>query len=417
MSNDILQKIQSLQFHDKTEAEILLLTFLREVYSPQIKVVELRPSVLSLNSFNGFITLVDGRRLFFKSHTESDTIINEYYNTKQLIDIGYRVIEPVFSSTEVGKQVLIYDLILSPSVFDVAWEIENGRGELFPQLYAAQDEADKELFLIYLKSLHIQAAHDAEKAPIHQLFYHRLTGGRLERFYGRSDKDTDRLIQLPGRNYPIQSILHKQWLINGQKYSQSLASIIRRAVIALNPFQEGVSIIGHGDAHNGNVFFLQNEKKDSLLYFDPAFAGRHHPFLDLAKPLFHNVFAMWMYYPESISNRISIKLEAHDSILVVEHNYVLSEVRRMFLQSKIDNVLVPLLKFLKSQTLLPGNWREYLKMALFCCPLLTMNLSDMEKFSPEIALLGLTMAVEMGANSQEKHSYIDEVLDDVQRRI
>jgi hypothetical protein len=63
---------------------------------------------------------------------------------------------------------------------------------------------------------------------------------------------------------------------------------------------------------------------------------------------------------------------------------------------------------------LAENWRETLKSALFCCPFLTMSLTDSAKFSPEISLLGLAMAVEMGSESISARSEIDRTLDEVE---
>ncbi len=40
-----------------------------------------------------------------------------------------------------------------------------------------------------------------------------------------------------------------------------------------------------------------------------------------------------------------------------------------------------------------------------------MNLADPAKFPPEISLLGLAFAVEMGAESQGQRSLLDETLD------
>ena len=88
--------------------------------------LELRPLVVSLNSFNGFMTLADGRRLFFKTHTEPDNVIGEYYHASALAQAGYPVLQPIYSSTEAGKQLLVYEVIHDPSVFDVAWQIETG---------------------------------------------------------------------------------------------------------------------------------------------------------------------------------------------------------------------------------------------------------------------------------------------------
>ncbi|MCA0453022.1 MAG: hypothetical protein LCI00_03490 [Chloroflexi bacterium] len=406
---NLLQRIQSLQFRQKDEAESLLLGFLQEVFSADVAAVELRPLAVSLNSFNGFITLTDGKRYFFKTHTEPDTLIHEYYNAGQLADAGYPIIKPVFSSTEVGKQVLIYEVIESQSVFDVAWAIENGEEAKFDALEFAQHTADDELLSLYLSSMQFQSSEAAEKTPIHQLFYHRLTGGRLDRFYAEQQ-----VIKLPLGQYTLGEVRSARWDINSQIYDQTLDELIQEAILNLQPAQQGISVIGHGDAHNGNVFLqFASDQVPSLLYFDPAFAGRHNPLLDIVKPLFHNVFAMWMYFPQDKKAKTPISHQQKGAFWYVDYDYPLPEVRKMFLRSKVDRVLLPLLKHMKSEGTLPVNWRTYLKSALFCCPLLTMNLADNNRFPPEISLLGLAMAVEMGAESQNQVSIIDQVLNEV----
>ncbi len=413
MTQDILQHIQSLQFTDKTSAEQLLRTFIGETFPLDVAQVELRPLAVSLNSFNGFLTLADGQRLFFKTHTEPDNVIGEYYRAELLAEAGYPVIQPLFASNEAGRQLLIYEVIDDPSVFDVAWEIETGTDDLLTALTTAQNSGDDALLEIYLKTLQHQSAEDASQAPVHQLFFHRLTGGRLTRFYGTNGDEIQ--AELPGRSTTMAEVRRAKWVVNGQYYQQTLDDLIDRAVRLLHPAQSGPAVIGHGDAHNGNVFFRRQEQ--TLLYFDPAFAGSHHPLLDLTKPLFHNVFAMWMYFPQVKHEQTSITLRSEGSVWHVEHDYGLHPVREMFLYSKVARVLVPVLLELQERGWLRPDWRDYLKAALFCCPFLTLNLADHERFSPEIRLLGLSMAVEMGAESHTQRSLIDRVLDDVANQL
>lgn len=413
MTNDLLQRIQTLQFDDKYQAEMLLRDFIRDTFGLDVASLELRPLAVSLNSFNGFLTLSDGKKLFFKTHTEPDNVIGEYYNATMLAQAGYPVIQPIYSSTEASKQFLIYEVIESPSVFDVAWEIETGTSQALPQLTQAQQDADNRLLGIYRHTLEWQSAATAAQAPVHQLFYHRLAGGRLERFYGALPGHGAENVQivLPDGNHSMAVIRQLHWVINGQIYKETLDDLISSSLRLLNPAQGDASIIGHGDAHNGNVFFREHET--SLLYFDPAFAGRHHPLLDLTKPLFHNVFAMWMYFPQIKGDALKIEMQYKANTLHITHDYTLSAVREMFLHSKAERVLLPILGKLQRQGWLRSDWRAYLKAALFCCPFLTMNLADSAKFPPEISLLGLAMAMEMGAESHQHRSRIDRTLDEV----
>lgn len=417
MPTDILQSIQQCQFTDKSGAEVLLLSFIRETFLLQVQSVELRPLAVSLNSFNGYLTLEDGTQLFFKTHTESDTVINEYYQAELLAQAGYPVIQPIFRSTEAGKQLLIYDLIRDPSVFDVAWDIENEPSGGFEAVAQAQHQADDQLARLYRRTLAWQSAEDAAQSAVHQLFYHRVTGGRLARFYGPwLDTSTpDVVLSLPDGRHSMRQLGDIRWVINGQHYSLTLHDLMQQCIQLLHPGQAGPAIIGHGDAHNGNVFLHNASTPDaSFLYFDPAFAGQHHPLLDLVKPLFHNVFAMWLYFPDIKRDQTTITYHIDANTCHVYHDYTLHPVRQMFFHSKIQRVLIPVLRELRRQQHLRPDWRAYLKSALFCCAFLTMNLADQTKFPPEISLLGFAMSVEMGAESHGKRSLLDHTLDQVE---
>lgn len=406
MAKDTLEQIQRLQFTDRPAAEAMLLDFVREVFPAlHSTAVELRPVATSLNSFNGFLTLADKRQLFFKTHVEPDSVVDEYYNSSLLANAGYPIISPLYASTEYGKQFLIYKRIDSPSVFDVAREVERGASEKLPALTAAQNHADEELFNIYLSTLDWQSAEEAAQAPVHQLFYHRL-GERFQQYYAGNS------FMLPGKGaLDWEELFSRSWVINGVNFLRTPAEMIERARSILSPDREGWSIIGHGDAHNGNVF----DTPKGFVYFDPAFAGQHSPLLDLAKPLFHNVFATWMYHPQEVAAKLAIKWVDDGKEIHVEHNYQPSAVRRMFFESKIQRVVKPLiLEMSRQRPDMIHEWRSYLKAALMCCPLLTMNLADRERFPAEIGLLGLCFALEMGNESVgPKRSLIDRYLNKV----
>lgn len=393
MSDKELYQIQTLQFTNLEAANEQMKTFLNKQLPFQVESVNIRPLAVSLNSINGILTTEDGKKLFFKTHVEPESIINEYYNSSILAEAGYPVIQPIFSSTEWGKQLLIYEFFEAPSLFNVAREIETGKRNDADSIIALQQKADSQLWQIYQNTLKILKAEEHAQAPIHQLFYHRLTGGRFSNFYEGKE------IILPGYSISFEKLARMKWCINGVEFKDSLGELIQRARAILNPSRcDTPSIIGHGDAHNGNVFVEENR----LIYFDPAFAGRHSPFLDLTKPLFHNVFAIWMYFPNEVASTLSINLKIQGERIIVEHDFIPSKIRKEFLYSKIQFVLKPLLEELKSRGMLAEEWREYLKLALFCCPFLTMNLSDRKKFPPEIGLLGLALSVEMGSQGNSK---------------
>ncbi|MDZ4768005.1 MAG: hypothetical protein SGJ24_02665 [Chloroflexota bacterium] len=403
MTDDLLAHVQQLQFTDRRAAEKLLVPFLREAFPLDVRSVTLRPLAVSLNSFNGFASLADGSQVFFKTHIEADGVIDEYYNADLLHQAGYNVLQPRHVSRQVGRQILVYPMIDCPSVFDAAWSIETGELPWDDRLLAAQHQTDARLYTIYHSTLREQSAVDAARAPIHQLFYHRLTGGRLDRFYGDGTQ-----ITWQGEAIAMHAVRSARWVINGRAYTDTLDDLIAKAIVLLDPVRSGAAVVGHGDAHNGNVFYCADHAE--LTYFDPAFAGTHDPLLDLTKPLFHNVFAMWMYHPRWFEERMSLTVSREGQLWRVDHDYVPHPIRTQFLQSKVARVLAPTLALLKMRGLLRPDWHATLKSALLCCPLLTMNLTDRARFPESIALLGLAYAVEMGSSADGVLNAIDHAL-------
>ena len=196
-----LVDIQKLQFSDKPTAEALMLAFLKKNEDAAIASVELRPRPESLNSINGFITYLDGERLFFKTHVEENEQLSEYYNARMLADAGYPVISPRQITHRPGRQIVLYEIISFPTLFDLLKEEEDAEqsGEPPSQraalLLSAQARLEQNVLAIYKQTLKKPspearakttgdacASADAHRdAPINQLFYHRLAeDGRLD---------------------------------------------------------------------------------------------------------------------------------------------------------------------------------------------------------------------------------------------
>lgn len=414
MSKSIeLIDIQKLQFTDKKQAEESLLAFLQKYEDSSIVKVELQPKPESLNSMNGFVTYDNAERYFFKTHTEENEQLSEYYNASTLAQAGYPVITTKQITHRPGKQIVLYEIVTMPTLFDLVKEEEDRQAaisESGKKLVAAQEELDQKVADIYESTLKQISAEEHARAPIHQLFSHRLAeSGRLGLFYrGKRFKIND-------ADLNFDTIENMEWEINGVTYSETLAQIIQHSRSLLEP-KAGPSIVGHGDAHNGNVFF--NADKGQLLMFDPAFAGLHDPILDLTKPLFHNIFARWMYFPEQVNNEFELNCQLKGDRIVLRHSFLPSELRQSFLTSKIENVLKPILAELQRKGQLAADWKDYLKSSLFCCPFLTVNLfADFvengtlaERYPPSIKLLGLAMAVELGSRQRTGSSPLADMI-------
>jgi phosphoglycolate phosphatase-like HAD superfamily hydrolase len=446
---DDLLTIQRLQFTQRQLAELLLQRWFARHMDLRVEQVTLMPKAVSLNSFNG-IYRANNEDCFFKTHVEDKGILEEYYHAEMLFNAGYNVVKPLRTLHEKGQQMVIYPVVHDPVMFDLmrAVEIEDTiqadrtddttqanrtdadarrvgarhdpyaardgsrsippNANWFDLLIAAEQRECERLLEIYEATLQLTSAEEHAKAPIHQLFWHRLTGERLTNFYGgkpiplpetsriplpeTSRRDSALRLSVPPT---FEELLHYRWVINGVKidaWKPTLGELLEQARTTLHPAREMYTVIGHGDAHFGNVF-LENQKY--YKYFDPAFAGRHSPLLDIVKPFFHNVFAMWMYFPDEIARELQITVEISNNTVYVEHNYVLPAIRRAIWETKIEHLLKPLLALLREHDALPPDWFDFWRLAMLCCPLLTVNLLDVERRPASICWLGLSQVMEM----------------------
>ena len=229
MSDKILQEIQSLQFLDNEAANEKLKIFFSSFVPFDIDRVQVRPLAVSLNSINGFLITKEGRKLFFKTHIEPESIVNEYYNSSILAEAGYPIIQPIYRSSQWGKQLLIYDYFEYPSLFNIVWELENEPNSNIEKIAKVQNEADSYLWHLYQRSLQTISPEEHSRSPIHQLFYHRLTGGRFQQFYKNAD------IRLPGLSINYDDLCRFKWMINGRLFPDTLEDLVYKAIQQLDP--------------------------------------------------------------------------------------------------------------------------------------------------------------------------------------
>jgi phosphoglycolate phosphatase-like HAD superfamily hydrolase len=463
---DGLATIQHMQFSEREKAERLLQRWFARHMNVKTESVTLTPKAVSLNSFNGFYRS-DGEEYFFKTHIEEQGILEEYYHAEQLHQAGYNIVRPLRTIHEDGQQIVIYPVVRWPVMFDLMHAVEGGNAEegSFEILVSTEKQECGRLLDIYRSTFASSKAEEHARASIHQLFWHRLVGGRFKSFYdgkvipfptnwecrGRSplpgfgvspktsfpppsppaaaSQRGRKKQEIPFKkvsrgevtSIPFNELLKYRWVINGVSYQKTLDELVERAKVVLNPAQVALTIIGHGDAHFGNVFLENAERpqgplhfnqhdevadaRPRYLYFDPAFAGRHSPLLDVIKPLFHNVFATWMYFPSEIAHDLQLTVSRDDMTIIVEHNYTLTPVRKEILRTKVEHLLRPLIAELRARDALPAIWKEIIQLALMCCPLLTINLLDGERMPPSICWLGLLLAIQTGNGGIQPWGY------------
>ena len=391
---------------EKAAAEAVVGELLGSVFGMKVARVVLRDDVYSLNSLNGFVD--DGEReFFFKFHQEDGEAPGEYYNAEILASAGLPVEAPLEVSRRAGEQILLYRRVSDPRFADLCRDGDGDGdggddGGLRSELARAQEELDAKVGEVLCESLHSATAEEIEAEPIHRLFSGRLSGGRVERFYG------GRIFEFPGIKLHWDELSRTRWVINGVEHPHTVGELFALAAAELSPAafmaDGGAAVVAHGDAHNANIFARRGGDGDlALRYFDPAFAGCHVPaLLAEVKATFHNVFAHrhWLYEPELSEYMVTARREG--DFLVCGHDWDLTPLRRSFLASKAERVWRPLLGEMGRRGMLGGGYERRLGLALFCCPTLVLPLrAGRMGQTPRSSLLGWMLALTVASSGYE----------------
>ena len=402
------------------EAAEVVARLLNEEFGLQAVNCAINSDIYSLNSLNSIFE-AGGEPLFFKFHQEENegAMAGEYYRARLLADAGLPVDLPLHASSELGRQILVYRRRADPRFADVLRKLDladdaDGRKIAL----AAELGLNARTMEVYRQTLHAITTAQSAAEPIHRLFHERLVtpgrpgalGGRFTSYYQHQ------AFALPGLTIGWDELKTLAFAVNGVRYDRTLGQLFDAAFVRLRPDQlaDNGGVTAHGDAHNANVWFAGGQ----LALFDPAFAGSHIPaLLAEVKTTFHNVFAhpLWLYEPAEATKRYSAATRRRGDTLHIEHDWRPGPVRLGLMQLKAEQIWKPLLALLAAQGLLPADWRRVVKLALFLCPTLVMNLragADGGAHNPVSSAIGLATAVEMGAEP-ERMDVLSQMLDAV----
>jgi hypothetical protein len=388
-------------------AEQMLADLLRDLFQIEARQVAINHDQYSLNSLNGFFETDDGQ-FFFKFHQEEgeEAMSGEYYRADILARAGLPVDQPLLMSVLPGEQILVYRRRTDPRFSDVlrALDLKDDPAER-ARAVEAERRLNEAVLKVYLETLHPVTPADVVAEPVHRLFYERLIdppqgtypGGRLASFY------VGKTFDLPGLSLDWDRLSTLRFEINGITYRDSIGALFDEAHQRLNPAQlaDAGGVTAHGDAHNANVWYEDDGADARLSFFDPAFAGEHIPtLLAEAKTTFHNILAhpFWLYDPALAAERYRASAVLDGDLLRVTMDYQPSAVRRDLLNVKAEAMWRPLLSELQLRGMLPADWRRVIRLGLFLCPTLVMNLrAGATSHNPVSSLIGLSSAVMAGS--------------------
>jgi len=415
--------IRALAISDPTSAEQPLAALLNDLFGIEATSVRINLDQYSLNSLNGFFDTPEGA-FFFKFHQEEgeEAMAGEYYRADILAKAGLPVDQPVHMSVLPGEQILVYRRRHDPRFSDVLRALDFVDDEAMRAMaIAAEQELSHRLRETYLHTLHEVTPAQVAAEPIHRLFHERLVdrnparfpGGRLADFY------VGKAFAFPGVTLEWEEFSQLHMVLNGRRYRHSIGALFEAAERRFRPekLADSGGVTAHGDAHNANVWFSPRDDGAELSFFDPAFAGLHVPaLLAEVKATFHNVFAhpFWLYDPDVATELFVAHARVEDGCLFVESNCQPTPVRRELLEVKARHIWRPLLGELKRRHLLPQDWRQVIRLGLFLCPTLVMNLRAGARSHTRVSsLIAFSVAVMVGSPPVEGRDVVTDFLDSV----
>lgn len=418
-------EIRAVAQQDLARAEVLLKDFLEGLFDRGVRNLRINVDKYSLNSLNGFLEL-DGRPCFFKFHQEEgeEEMRGEYYRADILAKAALPVDQPILSSTLPGEQILVYRRRSDPRFSDVLRGLDlSPDPQRIARAAAAEAELNNRLLEVAQATLHSITPEQAAAEPIHRLFHERLidpvTGtypaGRLASFYVNS------IFDLPGVRTDWATFSRAKLRLNGLPYERTIGELFDAAYTRLAPVRlaDAGGITAHGDAHNANVWYERGPEADRLALFDPAFAGSDVPsLLAEVKSTFHNIFAhpLWLYDSEEAPSRFQVSVDLADGILNIEADWQLGLVRERLLDAKSRHFWKPWLATLQNRGLLPVDWEEVVRLALFLCPTLVMNLRagpEAGRHNPQSSAIGWMVAVMAGSRPCMGEDLFTRFLDEI----
>lgn len=414
--------IRAVAKHDDGRAEPLLVALLADLFRIDAKNVSINHDQYSLNSLNGFFDTADGA-FFFKFHQEEgeEQMSGEYYRADILARAGLPVDQAVYSSTLPGEQILVYRRRTDPRFSDVLRGLDLKDGPGRTAAVAAEATLSDRVTEVYRQTLHPIAPAEAQSEPIHRLFFERLIdpasgaypGGRLKSFY------VDQTFEFPGASLNWAELARARIIVNGIAYRNTIGELFDLGHQRLNPARlaDAGGVVAHGDAHNANVWYVEGQGGPNLSFFDPAFAGEHVPsLLAEVKTTFHNIIAhpLWLYDPEEAARRYATTASYRDGTLAIETDWELTPVRQDLLRVKAERAWRPLLQDLGDRDLLPEDWRQVVRLGLFLCPTLVMNLrAGAGRHNPISSAIGFANAVRVGSEPSGGADFITEFFDSI----
>jgi hypothetical protein len=212
-----------------------------------------------------------------------------------------------------------------------------------------------------------------ERPLINRLFYDRVAveGTRLSVLYpGGIDIDSQRV--------PMQKIMSAPLLINGRSHPP-LESLLTDSLAQLDPELRSRDpiVFGLGDAHGGNIMIADEPNGRSyrdILYIDYEVSGFHSVLLDLAKPLYNDVFFSTLM-GDSLTMPGTFTCTFRNGVIRMALGQCVDELGEAILEIKKRYLIEPSRAYMRTKGVSLDDFVPCLADAMLACALFTRDFS------------------------------------------
>jgi len=334
-------KYSSAEIENNLKVKVVTIKKVKKVYGSNTNSFEVKVRSEHNEFFTYFLKF--GRDKYINDELKGDTSIQGKLNTPRVILSSKRKF--------LGYEWILYEHIEGSLMSEVFSNIRDQRQfNAFLKL-----EKSKELKLI---ALHSQLTglldyNSYIKSRANKLFHGRLVGRRYKEFYKKG-----------GNN--ISKMFNRKIILNGQVLPITIAQIIsniRNKYTNRDDTLRVEAILGHGDAHHGNIIV-----NDKIWFIDNEYAGATTPLMEIAKPYYNDFFGdIFFYGIKTLDKLLKIHSFEDDGTNINVKMEISREFQRYITLANIKLELRS--KFVN------GDTKDYISLNdyLFLCHILTKN--------------------------------------------
>ncbi len=280
---------------------------------------------------------------------------------------------------------LLYQFFQGSTESDVRLSyIRGGRVDtsLFERLLYVELVKAEDTLRAYRSTLSCESNRPAHRHNIQRFFHDRLLNdGRMQEHYGQG-------MTFGSQTVSLDKLLSLRWQINGKLYP-SLREAFTEARGMISPqsalMRSCPTVFGLGDAHGGNLMVSQSTAKggtSDVLFIDLEVAGFHPVTLDLAKPLYSDLFYETLYqrlFPDKVNLGLRYRVSVETNMIILDFKPRIDSLTQAILDIKLRYLVKPLREELQALGVDLEDHVPLLSTALFLCATVARNFANNEQ--------------------------------------